>query len=106
NTPMNSSSARKARRSNGAGYVETQDYECPAQAARQAVVASHRQRSSAPVGVPLLEAYLRAGDRRLQGRDVGVGIVAGEVDARGRQHRSEHRCGEGGWQTACRARGE
>ena len=33
----NSSSARKARRSNGAGHVETQGHECPAQAARAQV---------------------------------------------------------------------
>jgi large subunit ribosomal protein L18 len=44
---MNLSSARKARRSNGAGHVETQDYECPAQATREAVVAPYRQRPSA-----------------------------------------------------------
>src|SRR5712671_984522 len=92
---MNLSSARKARRSNGAGHVETQDYECPAQATREAVVAPYRQRPSAPVGVPLVEAHLCAGDRRPQGRDAGVGFFAGEVDAGERQHWRQHRRGEG-----------
>src|ERR1700726_3370893 len=81
---MNLSSARKARRSNGAGHVETQDYECPAQATREAVVAPHRQRPSAAVGVPLVEAHLCAGHRRPEGRNAGFGFLAGEVDARKR----------------------
>src|SRR5258705_11362473 len=103
---MNLSSARKARRSNGAGHVETEDYECPAQATREAVVAPLRRRSPAFVGVPPVEAHLRAGHRRSQGRDLGVGVFAGEGDARKRQHRREHRRGQGGRQAAGGARRE
>src|SRR5579871_3250587 len=85
----NSSSARKARRSNGAGHVQKQGYECPAQAAREAVAPPVRERPSAAVRVPLVEAYLCAGDRRSEGRDSGVRLVARKGNARedGRQYR-------------------
>src|SRR6516165_2289934 len=100
----NSSSARKARRSNGGGDVENQGCECSAQTAREAIVAPLLGRPSAAVRVPLVEAHLCAGDRRYQGRDAGVGLVAGEGDARGRQHWRQHRRGEGGRQALGGAR--
>src|SRR5260370_15700735 len=103
---MNSSSAREERRRNGGGYGESEDYQRPAPATREAVAAPIRRRSPAFVGVPLVEAHLRAGHRRPQGRDPGVGVFAGEGDARKRQHRREHRRGQGGRQAAGGACGE
>src|SRR5580704_310466 len=102
--PANSSSARKARRSNGAGHVESQAYQCPAQATREAVVAPVRRRSPASVGVPLLEAHLRAGHRRYEGRDAGVRFVAGKGNAR--EDRRQYRRRQGRRQIAGGARGE
>src|SRR5215470_5112575 len=100
--PTNSSSARKARRSNGAGHVENQGYECPAQAACQACAAPLRRRPPAAVGVPFVEAHLRAGHRRPERRDARLRLVAGEGDAR--EDRRQHRRGEGGRQAARGAR--
>src|SRR5580693_8924952 len=102
--PANSSSARKARRSNGAGHVESQAYQCPAQATREAVVAPVRRRSPASVGVPLLEAHLRAGHRRYEGRDAGVRLVAGKGNAR--EDRRQYRRRQGRRQIAGGARCE
>src|SRR6516165_4815544 len=102
----NSSSARKARRNNGAGYVENQGYERPAQAAREAGAPPVRERPSAAFRVPLVEAHLCAGDRRHQGRDAGVRLVAGKGHAHGRQYRRQHRRGEGGRQASGGACGE
>src|SRR5215475_3460924 len=100
--PTNSSSARKARRSNGAGHVENQGYECPAQAACQACAAPLRRRPPAAVGVPFVEAHLRAGHRRPERRDARLRLVAGEGDAR--EDRRQHRRGEGARQAARGAR--
>src|ERR1700761_9559054 len=100
----NSSSARKARRSNGAGHVEKQGYECPAQAAREECAAPFRQRPSAAFRVPLVEAHLCAGHRRSEGRDAGVGVLDGKGNAR--EDRREYRCREGRRQAAGGARGE
>src|SRR5882757_2201252 len=97
--PTNSSSARKARRSNGAGHV-TESYKCPAQAACETLTAPLRQWTSAFVGVPLVEAHLRPGHRRPEGRNAGFRVVAGEGDARERQHGRQHRCGQGCRQVA------
>src|ERR1700744_1174330 len=102
--PMNLSSARKARRSNGAGHVEKQGYECPAQATRKAVVAPYRQRPSAAFGVPLVEAHLCAGDRRSEGRDARVRLVAGKGNAR--KDRRQYRRRQGRGQAARGTRGQ
>ncbi len=45
-----------------------------------AVVAPSGRRPSALVGVSLVEAHLRAGHRRSEGRDAGVGVVAGKAN--------------------------
>src|SRR4029077_9981524 len=86
---VNSSSARKARRSNGAGDVEKQGYECPAQAAREALAAPFRERTDAPVRVPLVEAHLWAGHLRSEGHDARFGFVDGKGNAR--EDRLQHR---------------
>src|SRR5712672_2222074 len=97
--PTNSSSARKARRSNGAGHV-TESHKCPAQATRETLTAPLGQRTAASVGVPLVEAHLRSGHRRPERRDACVGLVAGKDDARERQYGRQHRCGESRRQAA------
>src|SRR6185312_17391724 len=101
---MNSSSARKARRSNGAGHVQKQGYECPAQATREAVAPPFRGRPAAAQRVPLVEAHLCAGDRRPEGRDAGVRLVAGKGYAR--KNRRQYRRRQGCWQIAGGTRGE
>src|SRR5882757_5098455 len=99
----NSSSAKKARRSNGAGHV-TQGYECPAQATCEELAAPFRRWPSAAVGVPLVEAHLCAGHRRPEGRDARVRLVAGKGHAR--KDRRQYRRGKGRRQIAGGARGE
>jgi hypothetical protein len=51
--------------------MSTQDYECPAQATRERCRCAAPPAAAAAVGVPLVEAHLRAGHRRPEGRDAG-----------------------------------
>src|SRR5215469_10314516 len=103
---MSSSSARKARRSNGSTHVQNQGHECPAQAACEAGVAPVRRRPPAAVGVSLVKAHLCAGDRRSKGRDARLRLLAREGNALDRQHRRQYRRGQGRRQIAGGARRE
>ena len=69
-TRANTSSARKARRSDGSCAMATvadRTLRRTAKVRRQCP--ARRGRPRAAVGVPLVEAHLRAGDRRREGRD-------------------------------------
>src|SRR5215475_8011504 len=104
--PTSSFSARKARRNNGAGHVENQGYECPAQAARTAHLAPLWRRPPTTERVSVIKAYLCAGDRRHEGGNARVRLFAGKGNARERQYRRQHRRGEGRRQIAGPARRE
>ena len=73
-TPASTSSARKARRSNGSGPWRSSRNRTERRKATRAPRASRRAADGrrAAVGVPLVEAHLRAGHRRRQGRDARV----------------------------------
>ena len=72
---------------------------------RRAVKAGGR-RAAAPVGLPLVEAHLRADHRRLEGRDARRRLVAGKDDARQAEDRRRRRRRQGGRQAGRRARHE
>ena len=61
---------------------------------------SRRRRARAAFGFPLVEAHLRAGDRRRERPDAGVGLLAGKGHARQPRDRRQRRGGEGGRKAA------
>src|SRR5271154_5867324 len=102
--PASASSARKARRSNGAGDDQGKRQNYAAEGARARLAAARGGRAQALVRVPLLEAHLRAGDRRRCGHHGGGGVFAGKDDARGIEDRRQRRRRQGGRQADRRAR--
>src|SRR3954451_10820181 len=103
--PASTSSARKARRSNGAGDG-TQNLNRAAHGERPQEGQAGGPRAQAAVGVPLVAAHLCADHRRRERRDSGCGLVAGKTDARKPQGGRQCRRRQGGRQADRRARAE
>ena len=105
NTRTNASSARKARRSNGAAD-DANSVTGPSGGGRACAAALRSARAwpQAAFGVPLVQAHLRAGDRRRSGRDAGLGFVDGEGRAGRLEDRRQRRRRQSGRQAHRRAR--
>ncbi len=105
NMPANSSSARKARRSKEHGVMAKDQFHSPPQGARSPQRPRARLWQAAFVGVPLVEADLRADHRRRERPHARGRLVARKGQSRGAEDRRQRRGGEGDRQADRRARG-